>query len=395
MSTRHVIDTLQPVIDAAAIVLAERRARRRGAPELADSVRRVSLAYRREAGTPLDLMRDPDAIDARLAFFLPRDLCKLDLPLQELELLGALPAGRPVRVLDLGAGLGTSGLGAARYLLSDRRGARRAASVHIDAVDADDEALRVAERLVAELAKSAQLSIELRAQHKPLERVLSERTSERYDLVLLGFVLNELPAQDYALALTTLCERLAPGGALIVLEPALRDASRALQRARDQLVARAAAPHVIAPCLHARPCPMLERERDWCHARLPLALPESLAQLARAAGLRDEDLTFSYLTLRNEPRAFGVAAPIDQALYRVVGGPIGSKGKLELQLCGAGPVRLLRRLDRHASSQNAAIEAAHRGAIVALEADSSHGSSLAVRAETRVGILRGPHAIEM
>jgi hypothetical protein len=55
----------------------------------------------------------------------------------------------------------------------------------------------------------------------------------------------------------------------------------------------------------------------------------------------------------------------------------------------------LRRLDRHASSQNAALEAAHRGSIVALEAASSAEPALAIRAETRVGILRGPEPIEM
>jgi ribosomal protein RSM22 (predicted rRNA methylase) len=382
------------VIGAAQSVLAERRARRRGAQELAESVRRVSLAYRREEGAPLDLMRDADAIDARLAFFLPRDIAKLELPLAELELLGALPAGRSVRVLDLGAGLGTSGLGAARFMLDGRRGAARAERVHIDAVDADEEALQVAQQLTARLAQAASLPIELRTQHKTLERVLGERTSERYDLVLLGFVLNELGTPDLPQALTTLCERLEPDGALIVLEPALRETSRALQHARNQLVARAEPPYVIAPCLHRRPCPLLERERDWCHVRMPLALPEPLARLARDAGLRDEDLTFSYLTLRREPLAFSGVAPADQ-LYRVVGGPIMTKGKRELQLCGEGPVRLLRRLDRHASSQNAALEAAHRGSILALDCAVSSEPTLAIRAETSVGILHGPRPIEM
>src|SRR5687768_9375882 len=125
---------LATVLEAARAVLAE-RLRARGlrqataADVLADAVRRVSLAYRREAGSPAELMRDRDAIDARLAFFLPRDLPKLIAPLRELAAAAALPQRERVRVLDLGAGLGTSGLGAAAFLL----GADHAQHVHIDA----------------------------------------------------------------------------------------------------------------------------------------------------------------------------------------------------------------------------------------------------------------------
>jgi hypothetical protein len=70
------------------------------------------------------------------------------------------------------------------------------------------------------------------------------------------------------------------------------------------------------------------RERDWCHAELPLALPEPLAELARDAGLRFEGLSYATLATRNAapepPRARDAT---------IVGGPIASKGKVELHLC--------------------------------------------------------------
>jgi ribosomal protein RSM22 (predicted rRNA methylase) len=380
---------LAAVQKAARAVLGERmRGREQQAAAttlLNDAVRRVSLAYRREQGEVMSLMRDREAIDARLAFFLPRDLPKLIAPLRELLAAGHAP--RPahedtLRVLDLGAGLGTSGFGAAAFAL----GHELAARVRIDAVDADAEALAVAQRIARELATTHRFALELTTAQRLLEHVVQDREGSRYDLIVLGLVLNEIEGYDGAAALQALCARLSPGGALIVLEPALREHSRALQRVRDAIVARSAAPYVFGPCLHDRPCPLLERERDWCHERLQIALPEHAAELARAAGLRDEDLTFSYLTLRNEPGSLaGLFA--NGAQYRVVGGPLITKGKRELLVCGSDGARVLRRLDRKASIANRALETARRGSVLAIEAGDIAGPHRTIGAETNVRIV--------
>jgi len=376
------------VLEAARTVLAE-RLRARGlsqaaaAGQLAAAVRRVSLAYRREEGSLAELMRDREAIDARLAFFLPRDLQKLVLPLRELAATGALPRADELRVLDLGAGLGTSSLGAAAFLL----GSEHAQRVHVEAIDVDADALAVAVAVGRELTAAHGFALELHTAARALEHVIGERTNARYDLIVLGLVLNEIEGQEGAAVLATVCQRLAPGGALIVLEPALRETSRALQRTRDALASAGHAPYVFAPCLHARPCPLLERERDWCHERIQLALPKDAAELARAAGLRDEDLTFSYLTLRNEPGSLAELRTSDAALYRVVGGPLVTKGKRELLVCGSDHARVLRRLDRKASEANRALDHARRGSVLAVEAGEVAGPDRPIGAETTVRSL--------
>jgi ribosomal protein RSM22 (predicted rRNA methylase) len=387
-SIAAVDNKLASVLGAARTVLAE-RLRARGlnqttaAGQLAAAVRRVSLAYRREEGSLSELMRDREAIDARLAFFLPRDLPKLVLPLRELAAVNALPRARELRVLDLGAGLGTSGLGAAAFML----GGEHAERVHIHAIDVDTEALAIAQRLARELSTTHGFALEMDTAVRPLELVAGERAGGQYDLIVLGLVLNEIEGHDAPAALTALCARLAPGGALIVLEPALRETSRALQRTRDGLVSAGRAPYVFAPCLHAQPCPLLERERDWCHERMQLALPKDAAELARAAGLRDEDLTFSYLTLRNAPGSLADLRATPAALYRVVGGPLITKGKRELLVCGTDQARVLRRLDRKASAANAAFEQARRGSVVAVEAGDVAGPDRAIGAETSIQFL--------
>src|SRR6185369_14812945 len=78
---------------------------------------------------------------ARAAFFTIADAMKIAIPLGELAGRGALPARRPLRVLDLGAGCGAMSLGLIASLMSDATGD---ASFEIIAIDRDVDALRIA-----------------------------------------------------------------------------------------------------------------------------------------------------------------------------------------------------------------------------------------------------------
>jgi ribosomal protein RSM22 (predicted rRNA methylase) len=335
--------------------------------ELARVVRRVSEAYRRERGRPADLRGDDRTLCARLKFFLPRDWPKIAAPLAELAAVGALPTAKTLRVLDLGAGLGATGLGAAAFTLA-LSGVER---VRIDAVDRDARALEIALSLSQHFARTASLALELRPRVAALSPALLSSLSPPYELIVLGFVLNEIGeleperALHHARWLSRLSELLTDDGAIIVLEPALRETSRTLQATRSLLAAAEGPPYVFAPCLHRGACPLLERERDWCHEQLPLELPEEIVPVARTAGLRTSELTYSYLTLHRSPRSLAELDP-SASLLRVVSGPLRSKGKLEIAVCGAGNTRKLRRLERHASAVNRDIESANRGAILRL-----------------------------
>jgi ribosomal protein RSM22 (predicted rRNA methylase) len=273
--------------------------------------------------------------------------------------------------------------------------------VTIDAVDIDPFALSHGQRLVQRVARSLGLAIELRPQTLSAEleptaalaRALPD--AARYDLVLCGLVLNELThagSEPDRTLIDSLCGRLADDGALIALEPALRSESRKLQALRDVLVASQRAPFVFAPCLHERACPLLARERDWCHVRIEARLPERIAKLALAAGLRAEDLTFSYLTLRKQRGSFADSVlrslePSAPRIYRVVSSPLESKGKLELLVCGNTEEQRLRRLDRHASAEHAPLESAQRGEVLSVsgpEAKSPTRDVLRVGADARI-----------
>lgn len=335
---------------------------------LAAQVSHLSELYTRERQAIELAGRDAAA---RLRFFFLRDLPKIQGPLAELAAVGALPAGEVWRVLDVGAGYGTSFLGAAE--LATRAGAAR---LEVTVLERDAGALDV----MAELARAAEragLIAPTRIEARRVDLESAELSGlPRADLILVGLTLNELfagradRAQAREAALRALASRLAEGGSLVVLEPATREITRELMALRDRFALDPGPPHVFAPCLRDGPCPMLPRERDWCHDQLPFVLPEPLARVAREAGLRWERLTYAYLTLRNDERRLWDLAARDPRAHRVVGGPVESKGKSEWECCGQGGLVRLRRLERERAGASLALDGAARGTLLRFEARS-------------------------
>jgi hypothetical protein len=347
---------------------------------LAERVSELSAAYN-DPSRARSAMREGGA--ARLGFAFPRDVPKGAAAVRELIATGALGLGgrapEVLRVLDLGAGLGASTWGVARALAA--AGSR--GTIEATWVEADAEALAVGREIVDARAPRDGVALRVRTL---LDRVEALEDLGQFDLVLGAQVLSELdvgapsPARidrHAALVASWLERRVDPRGSLVVVEPALRDRARHLHRVRDALAARSGVA-IFAPCLHAAYCPALAREGDWCHEDLPVDLPSWLVPVARAAGLRREGLTFSYLVLRRDGArladAFVTEAAPRPARLRVVSGGMPSKGKREAFVCGElahrgelVPARArLMRLERDARAENALWQQVARGDLLAI-----------------------------
>ncbi len=286
--------------------------------------------------------RDPDGdLAARAAFFTIADAMKIALPLAELTRRAALPS-RPLRVLDIGAGCGAMSLGLVAVL--DRE-------VTITAIDRDPRALDIAKRALTALSTKATV----------VTRTADATRTElpAADLVVLGTVLNELPP-DAALALVERAFAALPDdGALIAIEPALRETSRGLHTIRDAMIGRGA--HVFAPCTRrCVPCTALVDPSDWCHEDRVLELPPATRELARLTHLRDGGMKFSYLVLRKQPLDL-VESP---GAWRAVSAPFIEKGKRELIGCSEQGRIAIRLLKRHRSEGNRDFERADRGDVI-------------------------------
>lgn len=378
MLGRHLV---RPLEDEWCDVLAG-IARARGWPttsepaKLGARVRELSEAYN-DATRARATARDAGA--ARLGFSFARDVPKGAAAVRELVATGSLRPSGSLRVLDVGAGLGATSWGVVRALAA--AGVR--GEVEATFVDPDSQALDLARAIAAARPGAGAMELRVRAVARPAGPL---QDLPRFDLVVAGQLLSELDvgeAEDARVERHAklmhgwLHERLEPHGSLVVVEPALRDRTRHLHRVRDALIASGAT--VFAPCLHAAPCPALAREGDWCHEDLDVDLPEWLVPVARAAGLRREGLTFSYLVLRRDGHQLGGAMPFPRgaARLRVVSQAMPSKGKLEAFVCGevagaggrdalvAGRVKAAR-LDRDASTLNAAWDGVNRGDLLAV-----------------------------
>ena len=320
---------------------------------------------RERLGEPLAGEAAAADLAARALFFTATDAAKIGLPLAELAARELRPAARPLRVLDLGAGAGAMTLGLAAFL----HRAGRAVDLAVVAADRDAAALALMADAAAALASAFGGVIAVEARAGDVLRLAPPAGA--FDLVLAGGLFNELDEAARAPLVDRALAALAPGGALIAVEPALRETSRALHRLRDDLLARGAA-HVFAPCTRAgQPCPALADPRDWCHEDRPLALTPRTAGLAAATGLRDTGIKFAYLVLRHEPDPL-VAPPAGRAALRVVSEPQKAKGRRELTACGDAGWVSLRLLTRHRSDATRPFERARRGDLLVVSDPPSH-----------------------
>jgi SAM-dependent methyltransferase len=299
---------------------------------------------------------EPAHLAAYLLWWWPQTYAKVQAVLGLARSAGTIPPppARP-RTLDLGAGPAPAALA-----LLDALGGSALA------VDASAAALGEARALSQGAVATRQADL-----GQGLPRVDAE-----YDLVVVANALSELPVGSRAALVEAL--PLAPGGAVLLVEPALRETGRALLELRDELL-RTGRWSAAAPCLTQRPCPALEHARDWCTALHAWDAPPHVAQLAAELGLRaDEALAYAPLVLTRS------VAPPPRDVWRVVGVPPPEKGKKRLFVCsdqGRVPVA---RLDRDAAPANADFDRLERGDLVLLGGVGRKGDGLRIGRDSEV-----------
>ena len=169
-------------------------------------------------------------------------------------------------------------------------------------------------------------------------------------------------------------------GSAIIIEPALRETSRDLLLVRDGM--RLHGLHIYSPCLAQEPCPALVNPRDWCHEEVPWEPPDQVKELDRLTGLRKDSLKFSYLVLRKDALSLSDACNPDT--FRVVSEPLVTKGKREYFVCGRGGRKLVTRLDKDATPENAPFSLLTRGALVGFDRLMDEGKRFKVEKDTVV-----------
>jgi small ribosomal subunit Rsm22 len=247
------------------------------------------------------------------------------------------------------------------------------------ALDAGAARVHAVDRSAAALAVAAELGPVATERWEPSRPL----PSGPFDLILAGHVLNELFGDDIdarARLVEHMLARLSPTGMLLIVEPALRETSRALLRLRDRLLDAGAT--VRAPCLYRGGCPALVRDGDWCHAERRWTVPPLVDELARAAKLHRDSLKMSYLVLQAPGAAWPEPPP--GRLFRIVSEPLPQKGRHRFVGCGPEGRLPLVLPEKHVRDGNRAFVDLERGDVVRIERLTARGDGLRLDDESTV-----------
>jgi ribosomal protein RSM22 (predicted rRNA methylase) len=265
--------------------------------DLARAADTLSQRYRAEVQDGRLHLADEMAARAYLTTRLPATFAAISAAL--VTVAEPRPDFAPRSVLDVGAGPGTATWAAAQ---------RWDSLEDSTLVDASPAIRAVGERLGLPLGRATWIA----------GRFDATLGLSPHDLVLLAYVLDELPESARA----SLVEQLwaLTGDTLLVVEPGTPAGWQRILHARDLLI-RAGA-HILAPCPHAKACPLAAP--DWCHFSARVARSR-LHREAKGGTVPWEDEKFIYVAASRHPRAHATA--------RVLAPPQTSKFAVTLKLC--------------------------------------------------------------
>jgi SAM-dependent methyltransferase len=248
-----------------------------------------------------------DLLGAYLMYFWPVSFAQTAWALRQAR----IPAGG--RALDLGSGPAP---GAFALL--------EAGWKQVTAADRSREALDTARKLAHRVGKSLETTVWEEGGRVP---------PGPWDLIVAGHLLNEIasgePARTErrAALMAELAAQLAPGGRILVLEPASHGPNADALALRDLLLTHGWS--VSGPCFFQGACPALAAGAA-CHDVLNWKVPHLVAQTARRAGIDKRTLPFTWLSFQP-----GVAPASNPSLVRVVSEPLLNKaGRRRVVVCG-------------------------------------------------------------
>ena len=262
-------------------------------------IRRLSdfLTSDRE-NLPRDYMTRPEFLAAYLHYFLPWNIYRQGRLLEGLDL--ALKPG--TRIVDLGAGPLTF----LHALWLARPGLRDQALDYL-AVDRSEPALKTGRKLFRSLSGTSGWNVQ--TDNRPAGKFKFRPA----DLLVMANFLNELEgaprpgrshrgsgpegASPEAVLVEKWEQQVAADGAILLIEPGVRDAGRLLSRVRAVALERGW--RIPAPCPHTGECPMPgQRSTPWCHFTFPTGdSPAWLARLSRQAKMPKDRASLSFLLM--------------------------------------------------------------------------------------------------
>jgi len=340
---------------------------------LINGVRNLSEMFTKGGkGIGTAYLEDPRLRTSYLSYYVPVNVSKIQLLLEELRPVLRSFREKEFRVLDLGGGPGTGVLALVDWCSS--QSLPPLDSLRMTVVDYSAKAMELCADLWQTYARQCHphpvppLKTAVWNLEHSLSSVLSA-AGNGYDLIIAQNLLSELfagspdPIAQRTEWAKRLMNALTKTGSLMLIEPASRMASRGLHLLRNNLVSGTSC-SVYSPCLHDGPCPALIKPDDWCHEERAWVPPALIGQIDREVGFIKDALKFSYVILRKDGQT---VVPRNPDYHRVVSELRNMKGEKRVWLCNGKGRAEIGRQDKESSLSNAAFEEWHRGAIVRID----------------------------
>lgn len=272
-------------------------------------------------------LEEPDALLAYALFFAPQTYVRVAEALRGIlsRLKGGQPS-RPLRVLDLGCGVGSAALAAVDVL-------EKVSGLppEVTLVDWAEAALRVARTLLPGA----------RTVRANLREFVPEEG--RYDVIVSSFAFNEaFPKLSEAVAVLRrwiggLSEEADSAPFVLLLEPVSHETTPRFLSLRERLRELP----LYAPCPHGAPCPMAATLEGVCHDVRRFRPTRAMTLLNRRLFRTISDVKYALLAFGRAggPQAEGFG---EAEFLRLVGPMEKSKGVLTCRACmGDGGLRRL------------------------------------------------------
>ena len=310
------------------------------------------------------------------------------------------PVSRAQAAHAIGVGYGSGFAGSVRTVIDAGSGPGPVAAAFSDAgaealclLDQSRRALDIAFReLPRRCSRLASLSSFVMDISRPDPSVLP--LWGKADCVCFGHSLNELFPDDpgriekRAALLETYSGGLAPGGKILVIEPALLSTSRDLLAVRNLLVARGW--RVAAPCRgrETLPCPAFDAGANHtCHEEISWTLPAGVARLAGSLKLDKESLKMTWFLLVPPQGGDGSHAGEGSpgTVYRVVSDPMLNKsGRVRRLICGEAGRFPLSAEEGSGDARRSGFDLLKRGDFIEVDNPEKRENGWGVGHETRI-----------
>lgn len=340
---------------------------------IAGYVSRLSDNFVRSA-QPDDYLNSIDVYIAYLLYFMPINMLKLPHLLNKLD----LSRHKTIKILDCGTGTGTFALSAIDYFSHNYPNIKLDITLTDKAISHIDKT----RKLFKSMLEAGDISANMINYHT-LDLTDIDDLKNKYDLIILGNIINEIDTAKYPLILEKLNNLLEDNGSIIMIEPALKELSQKALHFRDESIGHSLFP--IFPCIQTleKPslCPAL-RDNDWCHQTRSIDQDKWISGIDRHTGFLKDDIRYTGIIFSRHKK-------IDDAnSWRVVSDMMGEKGLSKAYLCHDDSRVLARRLDKNKSDSNSKWSRLKKGDMIKLEDNEYSNNTIGISKNTVIEVKK-------